>query len=168
MGAYVVRKSSLNDNHSCQLFRMGLRDNTTPTSTTHLIRANMSCGVATIFSSLALLSSSISTANLSCLLATTFSSLRYLSNSFSSPHFNLLSFESGRALFLVVFCFLIQRFHRGCGLLLLYTICGNRVLYAESSNLGKLITSEIINDLQLIVRSYKYLNICNPPLKLNG
>ena len=46
--------------------------------------------VATIFSSFALLSSSISTANLSCLLATTFSSLSFLSNSFSSPRFNLL------------------------------------------------------------------------------
>ena len=39
------------------------------------------------------------------------------------------------------------------------TCCGNRVLYAEGSKLGKL-TSEILNDLQLIVRSYnKYLNI---------
>ena len=47
------------------------------------------------------------------------------------------------------------------------TYCGNRVLYAECSKLGKL-TSEILNDLQLIVRSYKYLNICNPPLKMNG
>ena len=45
--------------------------------------------------------------------------------------------------------------------------CGNRVLYAESFKLGKL-TSEILNDLQLIVRSYKYLKICNPPLKMNG
>ena len=34
--------------------------------------------------------SSFSTANLSCLLATTFSSLSFLSNSFSSPLFNLL------------------------------------------------------------------------------
>ena len=89
---------------------MGLRDKKTPTLTTPLIRANMSCAVATIFSSLAflsssismanlsrlvaasfsslaLLSSSVSTANLSCLLATTFSSLRYLSNSISSPRF---------------------------------------------------------------------------------
>ena len=45
--------------------------------------------------------------------------------------------------------------------LIFITCCGNRVLYAESSKLGKL-TSEILNDLQLIVRSYKYLNICNP------
>ena len=59
------------------------------------------------------------------------------------------------------------RFHRGHGLFLLATCCGNRVLYAESSKLGKL-TSEILNDLQLIVRSYKYLNICIPPLKMNG
>ena len=108
MGAYVVRTSSLNDKHCCQLFRMGLRDKTT--STTPLVRANMSCAVATIFSSLdflslsvsmanlsrlvaasssslVLLSSSVSTTNLSCLLATTFSSLRFLSN---SPRFNLL------------------------------------------------------------------------------
>ena len=42
------------------------------------------------FSSLALLSSSVSTANLSCLLATTFSSLRLLSNSLLSPRFHLL------------------------------------------------------------------------------
>ena len=53
------------------------------------------------FSSL-VLSSSVSTANLSCLLATTFSSLRFLFN-FTS----LQSFESGQALFLVVFYFLI-------------------------------------------------------------
>ena len=50
---------------------------------------------------------------------------------------------------------------------LIFTCCGNRVLYAESSKLGML-TSEILNDLQLIVRSYKYLYICNPPLKMNG
>ena len=108
MGAYVVRTSSLNDKHSCQLFRMGLRDKTTPILTTPLIRSNMSCAgsyllsslaflsssismanlsrlVAASFSSLALLSSSVSTANLSSLLATTFSSLRLLSNSLSSP-----------------------------------------------------------------------------------
>ena len=113
MVAYVVRTSSLNDKHSCQLFRMGLRDKTTPTLTTPLIRSNMSCAgsyhlsslaflsssistanlsrlVAASFSSLALLSSSISRANLSCLLATTFSSVRLLSNSLSSPRFNLL------------------------------------------------------------------------------
>ena len=42
--------------------------------------------VATIFSSLALLSSSVSTAN----LVTTFSSLSFLSNSLSSHRFNLL------------------------------------------------------------------------------
>ena len=41
--------------------------------------------------------------------------------------------------------------------LIFITCCGNRILYAESSKLGKL-TSEILNDLQLIVRSYKYLN----------
>ena len=92
---------------------MGLGNNTTPTLTTPLIRANMICVVATTFSShacfsssismaslshlvaasfssLALLSSSISTANLSCLLVSTFSSLRFFSNSLSSPRFNLL------------------------------------------------------------------------------
>ena len=76
-------------------------------------RANQSCVVASIFSSLAFLfssvpmanqshlvaasfssfvplSSSVNTANLSCLLATTFSSLRSLSNSFLLPCFNLL------------------------------------------------------------------------------
>ena len=101
LGAYVDRTSSLNDKHSCQLFRMGLRDKTAPTSTTPLIRANMVCAVATIFSSLAFLSSSVSMANLSrlvaasfpnlnCLLATTFSSLSFLSNSLSLPRFNLL------------------------------------------------------------------------------
>ena len=68
MGVYVVRTSSLNDKHSCQLFRKA--------------------------SSLVLLSSSVSTANLSCLLATTFSSLRFLFN-FTS----LQSFESGRVVF---------------------------------------------------------------------
>ena len=51
VGVYVVRTSSLNDKHSCQLFRKA--------------------------SSLVLLSSSVSTANLSCLLATTFSSLLF-------------------------------------------------------------------------------------------
>ena len=61
MCAYVLRTSSLNNKHSCQLFKLGSRDKTTPTLTTPLIRANMSCEVlATIFSSLALLSLSIS------------------------------------------------------------------------------------------------------------
>ena len=45
--------------------------------------------VAMPFSSIAHLSSSVSTANLSCLLATTFSRLSFLSNSFLSHHFNL-------------------------------------------------------------------------------
>ena len=57
MGVYVVRTSSLNDKHSCQLFSKA--------------------------SSLVLLSSSDSTANLSCLLATTFSSLRSTSPRFN-------------------------------------------------------------------------------------
>ena len=61
MGVYVVRTSSLNDKHSCQLFRKA--------------------------SSLVLLSSSVSTAYLSCLLATTFSSLRFLFNLTSLQYF---------------------------------------------------------------------------------
>ena len=44
---------------------------------------------------------------------------------------------------------------------------GNRILYAESSKLRKL-TSEILNDVQLIVRSYKFEYFCNSPLKMNG
>ena len=79
MGVYVVRTSSLNDKHSCQLFRK-----------------------AASFSSFVLLFSSVSTAHLSCLLETTFSSLRFLFN-FTS----LQSFESGQAQFLEVFYFLI-------------------------------------------------------------
>ena len=78
VGVYVVRTSSLNDKHSCQLFRK-----------------------AALFPRL-VLSSSVSTANLSCLLETTFSSLRFLFN-FTS----LQSFGSGQALFLVVIYFLI-------------------------------------------------------------
>ena len=113
MGAYVVGTSSLNDKHSCQLFRMVLRDKTTPILTTPLLGDNKSYAVATIFSSLvflsssiskaklsrlvaasfsslALLSSSVSMANLSCLLTTTFSSRRLLSNSLLSHRFNIL------------------------------------------------------------------------------
>ena len=114
VGAYVVRTSSLNDKHRCQLFRMGITDKITPTITTPLIRANMSCAVATIFSSLAFLTSSISMVQseqlCSCI---SFSSLAHLS--FLSPYVSLQlivvtslhSFESGQVLFLVVFCFLI-------------------------------------------------------------
>ena len=103
------------------------RDKTTPTLTTPLIRANMICAVATIFSSLdfisssismaklsrlvaatfsshAFLSSSVSTANLSWSLSTTFSSLRFLSNSLSSPRLNLLRVAWCCFLW---FCFLI-------------------------------------------------------------
>ena len=54
VGVYVVRTSSLNEKHSCQLFSKA--------------------------SSLVLLSSSVSTAYLSRLLATTFSSLRFVFN----------------------------------------------------------------------------------------
>ena len=63
VGVYVVRISSLNDMHSCQLFRKA--------------------------SSLVLLSSSVSSANLSCLLATTFSSLRFLFNFTSLQSFEV-------------------------------------------------------------------------------
>ena len=99
-----------------------------PTSTTPLIRANMSCAVATIFSSLAflsssvsmanlshlvaasfsslvLLSSSVSTANLSCLLVSTFTSVRFLFNSLSSPHFNLLGVARRFFLWFSIFSF---------------------------------------------------------------
>ena len=44
VGAYVVRTSSLNDKHSCQLYKNGFEDKTTPTYITPLIMANMSCG----------------------------------------------------------------------------------------------------------------------------
>ena len=105
MGVYVVRTSSLNDKHSCQLFRKA--------------------------SSLVLLSSSVSTANLSCLPATTFSSLRFLFNftslqSFESgqrgflfSHFRVLSTilslsflcsSVSEALFTLSFSFLSERF----------------------------------------------------------
>ena len=64
VGVDVVRTSSLNDKHSCQLFRK-----------------------AASFSSLVLLSSSVSMANLSCLLATTSPVLGFSS---TSLRFNLL------------------------------------------------------------------------------
>ena len=113
VGFYVVRTSSLNDKHSCQLFRKA--------------------------SSLVLLSSSVSTANLSYLLETTFSSLRFLFNftslqSFESgqrgflfcgflfSHFRVfssilsLSFlcsSVSEALFTLSFSFLSERFFFG-------------------------------------------------------
>ena len=68
--------------------------------------------------------------------------------------------------FFVFFTFVYRSFSSWAWLIFI-TCCGNRVLYAESSILGKL-TSKILNDLQFIVRSYKYLNICNPPLKMIG
>ena len=84
VGAYVVWISSLNDKHSCQLFR-----------------------IAASFSSLVLLSCSVSTANLRCLPATTFSILL----GFSSTHCVTLlqSFESGQGCFS---CFSIFSFLR--------------------------------------------------------
>ena len=70
VGAYVVRISSLNDKHSCQLFR-----------------------IAASFSSLVLLSSSVSTLHGQPKLFASdhlLQSLRFLFNSLSSPCFNLL------------------------------------------------------------------------------
>ena len=105
MGVYLVRTSSLNDKHSCQLFRKA--------------------------SSLVLLSSSVSTTNISCLLAITFSSLRFLFNftslqSFESgqrgflfSHFPVVSSilslyflcsSISEALFTLSFSFLSKRF----------------------------------------------------------
>ena len=86
VGASVVRTSCLNDKHSFQLFRMGLRDKTIPTSTTPLFRANMTYAVATIFSSLAFHSSSISMANLSRLVAASLYSFALLSSSVSTAN----------------------------------------------------------------------------------
>ena len=91
VGVYVVRTPSLNNKHSCQLFRMGLRDKITPISTTSLVRANMICAVATNFSSLAFLSSSVSMANLSRLVAASFSSLTLLSSSVSTANLELFA-----------------------------------------------------------------------------
>ena len=109
---------------------MGLWNETTPTLTTPLVRANMICAVATIFSSLdflsssismanlsrlvaatfsilALLSSFVSTTNLSCSLSTTFSSFRFLSKSLLSTRFNLL--RVARRCFLWFSVFLCSR-----------------------------------------------------------
>ena len=66
--------------------------------------------------------------------------------------------------------FLVYLFYRAFSLwawLIFIICCGNKVLFAESSKLGKL-TSEILNDLQFIVRSYMYFHNCNPSLKMNG
>ena len=46
----------------------------------------------------------------------------------------------------------IERFHRGRGLFLLLAVATGFYNYVESFKLGKL-TSEILNDLQLIVRN---------------
>ena len=139
--AYLVRTSSLNDKHSFQLFRMGLRVKTTPTLIIPLIGDNKSCAIAAIFpnlaflsssiymanlshlvaasfSSLPLLSSSVSMAKLRCLLATTFSSLRLLSNSLMSPRFNLLGVT--RRCFL---WFLFLRLIRSLTFLCLQSVC---------------------------------------------
>ena len=108
-GYLYVRTPSLNDKHSCQLFRMGLKDKTTPKLTTRLIRANISCAVATIFSSLAFLSSSVSMANLSRLVAASFCDhlLQPLISLQLIVVTSLQSFESGQAPFLVFFYFCI-------------------------------------------------------------
>ena len=79
VGAYFVRKSSLNGKHSCQLFWMDLGTKPQPTLTTPLVRDNLSCAVATIFSILDFLPLSISMAKLSRFVAATFSSLALLS-----------------------------------------------------------------------------------------
>ena len=124
VGAYAVRTSSLNDKYSCQFSEWVWGENHTHIDHTFnqgyvvatifpslaflsssISMANLSHLVAAVFSSLALLSSSISTANLSCLLATTFSSLRFLSNSLSSPHFNLLKVARRCFLWFSVFLF---------------------------------------------------------------
>ena len=87
MGAYVVRTSSLNDKHSCPLFRMGLRGK----NHTHIdYTFNQGCAIATIFSILAFLSSSVSMANLSRLVAASFSSLALLSFSVSMANLSCL------------------------------------------------------------------------------
>ena len=97
-------------------------------------RAILSCVFATIFSSLAVLSTSVSMANLSCLLATTFSRYRDVVHRYRDMvhryrdmvhryrHVvhrywdislqlifitSLQSFESGMALILIVFCYLL-------------------------------------------------------------
>ena len=92
MGAYVVRTSCLNDKHSCQLFK-----------------------IAASFSSLVLLSSSVSTANLSCLPETTFSSLGFSSN--QCPHLASIFWEwpgavssVSEALFALSFSFISEHF----------------------------------------------------------
>ena len=57
----------------------------------------------------------------------------------------------------------IERFHRGRGLFLLLSVATGFYMLKVPK-----LTSEILNDLQLMVRSCKYLTICNPPLKMNG
>ena len=106
VGAYVVRTSSLNDKHSCQLykngfdgqnhthidytFNNGMANMSLAFLSSSVFMANLSRLVAASFSSHALLTSSVSIATLSSLLAATFSSLLFLFNSLSSPHFILL------------------------------------------------------------------------------
>ena len=136
VGGYVVQTSSLNDKHSCQLFRTVLKDKTAQASTTPLIRANTGCAVATIFSNLAFLSSSVSMVNLSCLvaasftnlsclLATTLSSLRFVSNSLSSPRFNLLRVSRSCFSWFSVFlfsCLILGLSFLGSSVLMLYLL----------------------------------------------
>ena len=118
LGLYVVRTSSLIDKHSFQLFRK-----------------------AASFSSIVLLSSSLSTAKLSCLLATTFFSLRFLFN-FAA----LQSFVSGQALFLVVIGHAKRAPH--WGVQSRFCVIGERVKRARHSlvcsieNRGYIIESE--------------------------
>ena len=121
MGAYVVRTSSLNDKHSCQLFRMFLRDKTTPTLTTPLIRSNMSCVGSYHLSSLAFLSSSISMANPSRLGAASFSGLALLSYSVSMTNPSCLLATTFSNLLLSP-CFNLLRVARRCFLWFLLSL----------------------------------------------
>ena len=119
LGAYVVRTSCLNDNHSCQLFGMGLRDNK---QTTHLIMANMSCAVAFLQSCFYVRLHGQTEPFSSCIILQSCSSFFFCLHGqpevFAIDHLlqfyfslqlifitSLQSFESCLALFLMVFCF---------------------------------------------------------------
>ena len=121
--------SSLNDKHSCQLFRMGLRDKTTLTLTTPLRRANMRlCGsyhlLQSCFSFFVHLNGQPEPFD-RCIILQSCSSFFFCLHGqpelFASDHLlqfyvplqlifitSLQSFESGQAQFLVIFSFLIN------------------------------------------------------------
>ena len=124
MCAYFVRTLSLNDKHSCQLFRIILRGKNTPTLTTPLIRANISCAVyyhplQSCFSFFIHLRGQLEPFG-SCVILQSCSSIFHgLPELFASDHLlqswvslqvivvtMLQSLESGQVLLLVVFCFL--------------------------------------------------------------